>query len=360
MQFKLCLNALCIYYILLMFGFGKKNVSVESELDSEQRIWRDIQELNKEKQVLESQRKELSFKLVSKTINLSTFDSEKKALEKSISEIDKKLDALVSQLSKIQKQESKSDNPDSGLRFNVIELKNSLHKKDIEFTELQKKYFELKEYVETMSGLKPNQSVEAPFDFEKQKKLRLYKILLDNYSELINEHEKKTVGQIKSLINSDDLSIQSLVEKIKPENYSYPENFNAAVNNLFEFFKKEFDFVDPEIPINFWLTPNQLLTEKLADDEDLAVIFCSALIALGNPDCFAVISELGSGKTHAFVLMQFKDLFYLLDPIQGQASFDSFVSSTQEEVLQAYSFNNEKVKSILFKFNNETYEQAND
>ena len=33
-------------------------------------------------------------------------------------------------------------------------------------------------------------------------RLRLYKLLLDKYSSLINEKETKTVGEIKALVNS--------------------------------------------------------------------------------------------------------------------------------------------------------------
>ena len=198
-------------------------------------------------------------------------------------------------------------------------------------------------------------------DAEKQpeescrKTLKLYRLLLEKYSELINEREKRTIGEIKSLVNSDDLTVQSVLGDLVEEGYSFERDYPKAAEKAFAFAREEIEFVEPDIPLNYWLSPKELLTEKVGDDEDLALFLCSVLLGLGDENAEVVIAELDDLSTHAFVITELEGRFYILDPSQNHY-FDEF-SGRKEEVLLKYSFRGSKIRKFLYRFNSKNYEQ---
>ena len=184
--------------------------------------------------------------------------------------------------------------------------------------------------------------------------LKLCKLLLKKYAKLINEHERKTVGQLKAMIDKDDLTIRSLAERFCGTNYSFEENFLEAVKRAFEFLCTEIAYVELDISLDFWLTPSEILKHKVSDDEDLAIMLCSIIFALGNERANVVIAELEDMSVHAFVLFEYKGKFYILDPCQRH-EFDEFVSTKEEKVFKIYSFKGKKIRRLLYKFNRFEY-----
>jgi len=186
-------------------------------------------------------------------------------------------------------------------------------------------------------------------------KEKLYSLLLSKYSTNISEFEKKTVGQIKALISDDDLTVQSFLEGIKPEEYSFESNYLETANTAFQYFIKNIEYVDADLDINFWLTPKEILTNKIGDDEDLAVLLCSMLYSLGDKEAEVVIAELDNLTTHAFVITKYKGEFILLDPSQKKA-FETY-KGQKKDVLNNYSFKGATIKRFLYRFNHGKYEQ---
>ncbi|MDP6670326.1 MAG: hypothetical protein QGI60_00740 [archaeon] len=189
----------------------------------------------------------------------------------------------------------------------------------------------------------------------KEVQLKLYKMLLQKYSDLINEHEKRTIGEIKGLVNGEDLTIQSILTDLKPENYNFEKDYIETAKKVFEFVTSEIKFVDPGLNLNYWLSPKEIFLSHVSDDEDLAVFLCSLLLALEDENAVILVCELDNLKTHAVVVTESKEKFTLLDPSQGH-DFNEF-SGEREDVLQKYSFGGAKIKRLLYKFNHSTYEQ---
>lgn len=187
------------------------------------------------------------------------------------------------------------------------------------------------------------------------KLLRLYRLLLKKYADAINDKEKRTIGQIKGIVDRDDMTIQSIVSDFKPKDYDFDRDYLGIAQNIYEYVLKEIDFVKADVDISFWLSPKEVLENKIADDEDLAVFLCSLLFALKDEKAHVVISELDNLSTHAFVITEFKSRFILLDPSQKKP-FHSFIG-TLESVMEKYSFDGAKLKRFLYKFNHAEYEQ---
>lgn len=184
---------------------------------------------------------------------------------------------------------------------------------------------------------------------------RLYRFLLSKYADLINDFEKKTVGEIKALIDPNNLSVQSLVADFRKEGYAFEKDFLQSAEKAFEFVQSELMPVKTDLDLNFWLSPKEILHEKLGDDKDLSVFLCTLLSALGDEKAEVIVAEMTDGKNHAFVMTEFFGKFYIFDPNQKHA-FD-FFAGQKSEVLEKYSANEAKISRFLYRFNRHNYEQ---
>lgn len=188
-----------------------------------------------------------------------------------------------------------------------------------------------------------------------ENEVKLCRYLLEKYSELINEHEKRTIGEIKALVDGTDLSVQSLVSDFKDASYSFEDDYYNSLKETYDFIQKEISFVDADLNVNYWFSPREIIESKVADDEDLAVFLCSAMKALGDNRAEVIIAELDDLKTHAFVITEIKNEFFILDPAQGE-EINKF-KGQKADVLKNYSFHGQKIKRFLYRFNSEKYEQ---
>jgi hypothetical protein len=188
-----------------------------------------------------------------------------------------------------------------------------------------------------------------------ENEVKLCSYLLNKYSDIINEHEKRTIGEIKALVDGTDLSIQSIVNDFKDPSYSFEDDYFDALKQTFDFIQKEISFVDSDLNVNYWFSPREMIEAKVADDEDLAVFLCASMKALGDNRAEVIIAELDDLKTHAFVITEIKGDFLLLDPAQD---FEAEKYKGQKaDVLKNYSFLGQKIKRFLYRFNSEKYEQ---
>jgi superfamily I DNA and RNA helicase len=186
-------------------------------------------------------------------------------------------------------------------------------------------------------------------------KLKLCKFLLQKYGDIINEREKRTIGEIKALVDGSDLSIQSLAQDFMGDNYSFESDYENTLKEVYKFVVDEISFVDADLNLNYWMSPKEVLEQKVADDEDFAVFMCSLMKALKDDKAEVIIAELDNLRTHAFITTELGNKFLLLDPSQGKP-FEEFYGE-KTEVLAKYSFNGNKIKTFLYKFNSDKYEQ---
>lgn len=186
-------------------------------------------------------------------------------------------------------------------------------------------------------------------------RLKLYRVLLEKYGEIINEKEQRTVGQIKSLIDTEDLNIQNLIASHKPESYEYEKNYLETVQKLYEFITKEIQYVPNDTNLNFWLTPKEILKNKISDDEDLSVLLCTCMAALGDQNAMVYLMELEDGSTHAVVLSTINNVTLLLDPCLQHGFFKYY--GDKGYVFKKYQFNGKKIKRAVYRFNAQIYEQ---
>lgn len=188
-----------------------------------------------------------------------------------------------------------------------------------------------------------------------ENEVKLYRHLLGKYADIINEREKRTIGEIKELVSGNDLSIQSFISDFKDTAYSFEADYKKTLEKVFEFISTKIAFIDIDLNINYWLSAKELLELKVADSEDLAVFLCATMRGLEDEKAEVIIAELDDLKTHAFIITELENKFLLLDPAQKH-KFEEYFGN-KAEILAKYSFKKQKIRRFLYRFNAQKYEQ---
>ena len=179
--------------------------------------------------------------------------------------------------------------------------------------------------------------------------LKLCRFLLQKYADIINEREQRTIGEIKGLVDGTDLTIQSVVEDTKGDDYE------SSLKNVYKFITDEIAHIDSELSLNYWMSAREIMEIKVADDEDLAVFLCACMKSLGDEKAEVIIAELDNLQTHAFVTTEIKRNFLILD-VPQKHSFEEYYGE-KTDIIRKYSFKGNKIKRFLYRFNSQKYEQ---
>jgi len=220
--------------------------------------------------------------------------------------------------------------------------------KDEKKEELKKEESQIKEL---------NQEIEELKKQLKQQEQEHYKniilnLIIKKYSDYINEHEIKTIEDLKQAVQPQNQKIEELIKQ-----------FNSPTQTLkpIEIAKKAYEFVVTEIKtipslgINFWMSIKEVLENKIADNEDKAILLCSLIKSTGLNSEIAIV-ELNEGSNKPFVLIKKPEEKYTLLDINFQHEFTKY-EGTLEELKNNYEENNQKISRFLYKFNDEKYEE---
>jgi len=179
----------------------------------------------------------------------------------------------------------------------------------------------------------------------------VYRKIIERYRELIEASESKSIPELRSLVRPQSSSVIELKDKLtkdfKP--YEYEKDFLTAAQTAFEFVKDEIK--TEHVPVEFWLSPKEILELKAADEMDKAILLCSLLIALGNRNAKVVV-EMKGGLKHAFVMFSFGNRYFLFDPVHNVNLAGS------KEILEAQiSTERDEENKIVYEFNDMEYNE---
>jgi len=161
-------------------------------------------------------------------------------------------------------------------------------------------------------------------------------MIIERYRAMIEETEAKSVAELSTLVKPTDGTITELKVYIEDHfhPYIYSENFILATQKALDIV---FSWKKIKLPISFWMSFDQMLKLKAADDIDLAVLICSLFRALGSDSAKVVI---GKDKS-AWVFFTFNNKDYIVDIAKKSMSAYPHDSSEIKEFfyLAAYAFN---------------------
>lgn len=186
-------------------------------------------------------------------------------------------------------------------------------------------------------------------------RIRLYEVLVERYSDYIEENETQTIQDLKRRVNPRDESLADFVKEIRASIPDFDEarDMEKACNMAFSRISEEIESV-PSIDINFWLTLEDMMAKEIADYEDKAILVCAAFRALGA-DAVVVVADMVDGSNRPLVLMDTGTQHILLDP-NDKHPFDKYRGSKQQ-VLSSYLHEGVRISKVLYEFNDQDYKQ---
>jgi len=178
-----------------------------------------------------------------------------------------------------------------------------------------------------------------------QDKIRFYELALGRYRQTIERSESKTIADLKALVEPNEETVikvkDEIVAGMRP--YIYDKHFPITAEAAHKVVREMRTLKNP---IDFWLTPKELMSLRGGDPMDKAVFLCSLLIALENPDAYVIVGVDGGIKVA--VGYRFNDEWRLLDTTSRAT-----ISGDKEKIIKEW-FGDERQ---IYEFNNIHYNQ---
>jgi len=343
------IQIIVIIVIVIIFGvmitFLNMKKKDKTSAGIEQSTWQNIEILNTRKKELTDKKKELSYKYTAKTISDTEYATNIKYLNDEIEKVNQEINDEVNNLTQIQ---GKTDN-ESDVRFANIKIKSELSEVELENKNLKEKIIELDEYIKSISK---NTNVEINNEDASIKKY--YEIILNKYKDEINETEKKTISEIKEMVKPTDLTVKSLVSKYQPISYDFNKDYLNTLKQIYNYLKSDIEVIQNNLKILFWIDFSSVIKNKIADEQDISILFCSCMKALTDEDARIEIVMLDDEKIHAFVKTKYKNTFYIFDLTQ-KIPFDMFKNTDEKQLYQEYNFNTSKIAKRIYAYNQYEY-----
>jgi hypothetical protein len=343
------LQIIIVVGIIIVFGTVITIINIKNKSKTptikEQGSWQKIEELNEKKKELLKKKEELSFKYSAKSIDDNTYNKALKYITEEIQKIDDEVNEEVSKLTDLQKKQETGNE----LRFENIKLKGKLSEVTIEKEALTTRLKELDAFIKRMGGAE-----KKDLPVCETSKNKYYEIILNKYKDQINQQEKKTITEIKNMIDPGNLTINTIVSKHKPLGYDYNKDYLITLKKIYNYLMSEIDVVKNNLRVLFWLEFSEIIKNKIADEQDISILLCSIMNALNDYETYIYIVQLENEKTHAIVKTKYKNTHYIFDLTQ-KVPFDMFKAKDEEELFENYKFLDNKIVKKIYKYNQDSY-----
>jgi len=348
------IQIIIITVIIIIFGIAITYINLKKHMhapvNQEQNAWQKIEGLNDKKKELIRQKEEASFKYGAKSISDEVYSNTLKFITTELNKIDTEINQEISKLTNLQKtQDTGSD-----IRFQNIKLKGELNETKLERDNLKQRVKELEEFIKNLSGSK-NISVSA----NESIKNKYYELILDKYKDEINEQERKTISQIKETVSPNDLTIRGIISKYKPVGYDYNKDYIDTLKKAYNFIKSEIDVIKTDLKIMYWMDATTIFKNKYCDDQDAAALFCSIMQGLNDYDAQVYVVLLENETTHSFVKTKYKNNYYIFD-LSQKCPFELYVYTDETKLIENYKYNGNKIKKVIYRFNQNIYVDTED
>lgn len=174
----------------------------------------------------------------------------------------------------------------------------------------------------------------------------LYLAVISRYKEYIEEKEGLSVAELPTLVTPNSERVVEKANWIRSKflNYTYDKDFYDASIMAFGFVNDEIE--DVTLPLQFWISPDEVTTFMMGDIMDKSILLCSILIRLGNPSS-RVFVKIDDSARRVFVYYEFGGMFHVLECGKELREFNS-----RDDILKSLQFSEE---TVAYEFNNQMY-----
>lgn len=349
------IQIIIIIGIVIIFGsvitYLNLNKKTKKNINQEQSTWKRIDILNTQKKQLEKQKKDVSYKYSAKAIDDEAYSKAINYINEELKKVTEKIDFEVSKLTKIQE---KNLSEEDELRFKNIKIKGNLSEIENENKNLKEKVTELEGFIKRMS-----ESGNIKVDTCDKSKEKYISLIISRYKDIINEKERKTISEMKKNIDPNDLSIKSIINKYSPIGYNFEKDYLKTLKKIYNYIKSEIEIIENEYEILFWMDFTKIFSEKVCDQQNASVLFCSIMEGLEDENATIEVVLLDNEKIHTFVKTKYKNTHYIFDLAQ-KLPFDTFKKDNEEELFKEYKFENKKIIRRIYSYNKYNYTDIQD
>lgn len=180
---------------------------------------------------------------------------------------------------------------------------------------------------------------------------QLYLEVILRYKEYIEEKESLYVAELPKLVVPENEDVVNIANRIKNSmpSYNYNDNYYDAARLAYSYVKDEIALAN--LPIQFWLTPDETIKCGAGDIFDKAVLLCSLLIALGNVSA-KIIIKVKDSERDFIVYSEFNNIIIAIDLESGIKEYKN-----KEELLSAMGIKNagDNGEVTAYEFNDKMY-----
>jgi len=184
----------------------------------------------------------------------------------------------------------------------------------------------------------------SPNSQENELRAELYRTIISRYQNFIEESESKSISELKELVKPHDKTVMevkiSILDAFHP--YVYDESFLMAAQAALAHIAS---IRTVQLPLNFWLSFEDMERLKAADSIDRAVYLCSILRSLDNDNARVYIAE----NKKPYVLFEYKGQAYLIDVDSGKSTMSPSVEAALKTITDSkpvYSFNDKAYEDL--------------
>lgn len=183
----------------------------------------------------------------------------------------------------------------------------------------------------------------------------MYGMLVSRYAETIETSEAKTAEDLRGMVVPGHAGVMEIARKIKDEFEAYnPQyDFMRAAEKAYYWVCNNIASVPPA-GVSFWMNVEDMLSNRLADHEDKAILFCSILRALDG-DASVLVAELSDRSHRPLVILTFRDKNVLCDPNQRHDFYQYY--GVREDLVKNYRYDGRKINRPIYEFNDKNYKQ---
>ncbi len=175
---------------------------------------------------------------------------------------------------------------------------------------------------------------------------QVYLAIISRYKDYIEDKESISVAELPILITPKDRLVARLADDIRNSfaQYDYESDFKEASMRAFSFVRDKVD--DVALPLQFWLSVEEVLTFMVGDTMDKNILLCSVLISLGNPSA-KVLAVVKDNAQRILVYYELAGRLQVFELDKGAREFGSF-----EELKKHISVDDD---STAYEFNDKMY-----
>lgn len=257
----------------------------------------------------------------------------------------KEVNKLEERLREAEEQIEKLKEDKKEMAKNINELEEKLRDREMRIEQKEGIIDELKGKITEIVDKAPEVEEKSRETTQIEARAQLLELILKKYADHVNESERRTIQEMRELIQPNNIYLREYLEDIDEE-----EKLKAC-EKAYERIMKEFH-TSEVLPVEHWMNIKQMIDNKVCDIEDKAILLCSAFRHF-EVNVRIAVTKLENDERRPLVFIDENNKNILIDPNEKHPFMKYYGS--MEELKEQYEYKESKIKGFEYMFNDREY-----